>query len=449
MNVYNRNWRGFADNPAGTADVRPYELVHHARDCVKHTKETHVAVLEKLAGYKLTMNTTAFKEQSSLLGFTYHPRSLIIDNRLRDVIDAPNQTMFDWAHCILQGIMGVVVYDVLVAIAPVNARPVSFRALHNFLTQWTFPRRLESNTSGARAIFTPKRITSHLDAKVVKLTMTEGLALVPLFRHWLLFEIIPSRPDLRELCICALLLMQFVQMIHISVRFAVDHVLVGNVYQRFLASFTENSRSVSAIPKFHFLLHVPDYIRRFGLVLNCIVTERKHKVVKSFADIMDNPRGLARSLLRESVSQQISELSNGEHLDLSPHLLGRVSDAGADLRDWLVSCIGVSTSYKCSAEARVNEFLTIAIGDIIVISLDGGDWYVGRPWYFVNASDGVLFAIVDRYTFVSSCLDYSVWQEGNNPSVVLFEAILDVTIHRRDSDGRVTVIHPYSLRRLI
>ena len=173
------------------------------------------------------------------------------------------------------------------------------------------------------------------------------------------------------------------------------------------------------------------------------------QLVKAFADIMDNPKTIARSLLRESVSQQIAELSNGEHLDLSPHSKDRLSDAGAELHEWLVSHIGRNTSYKYSNEARVNAFLTIAIGDLIVVSLDVGDWYVGRVWYFVNAADGVLFAIVDRYTRVSSCRDFSVWQEGNDPSLEFFDSILDVLIYRRDESARVTAIHPYSLRRLL
>ena len=38
----------------------------------------------------------------------------------------------------------------------------------------------------------------------------------------------------------------------------------------------------AAKPKFHYLFHVPDCIRRFGN-LNCFATERKHKKVKSLA----------------------------------------------------------------------------------------------------------------------------------------------------------------------
>jgi hypothetical protein len=451
MNIYARDWLGFKDNPRGTEGARPYCDVHHLRGCVLHTKGTHVAVLEKLRDYKASLNAEEYKKKETQLGFTLNARSLFLDARLRDVVDAPSQLMFDWAHCILQGILGVVLYAVLCAISPEHARPKAFRDLHAFLVQWTFPRRLDSKTSGARAIFSPKRINSHLDAYTVKLTMSEALALVPLLRHWLLTVVIPERPELLPICNCVLLLLLFVQMLLASVRFTVDHVLLADVYEQFFNAFNATIGRAKTIPKFHFLIHVPRHVRDFGFALNCIVAERKHKVVKAFADVNDNPRGLARSLLREVTAQHIAEQSSADHLNMAPRLLGKVRKASAELQAWLSSLLSLDTTFYCSGEARVSSFLTIAVGDLVVVSETHGadEFYVGRVWWFVDAADGVLLAIVDKYTNVAMQRDYSVWEEGNDPQLELFESVFDVLIHKRDADGRVTVIHPYSLRRVL
>lgn len=52
-----------------------------------------------------------------------------------------------------------------------------------------------------------------------------------------------------------------------------------------IAEHAELCRAIypyAAKPKFHYLFHVPDCIRRFGN-LNCFGTERKHKKLKSLA----------------------------------------------------------------------------------------------------------------------------------------------------------------------
>ena len=81
---------------------------------------------------------------------------------------------------------------------------------------------------------------------------------------------------------------------------------------------------------------------------------------------------------------------------------------------------------------------------------DGADdLYVARVWWFVDAADNVLLAIVDKYTTVTMQRDYSVWEESNDPQLELFESIFDVLIHKRDADARMTLIHPYSLGRIL
>ena len=44
------------------------------------------------------------------------------------------------------------------------------------------------------------------------------------------------------------------------------------------------------IPKFHWLLHFPAWLKRFRTLISCFVRERKHKMVKRYANDMRNTR---------------------------------------------------------------------------------------------------------------------------------------------------------------
>ena len=43
-------------------------------------------------------------------------------------------------------------------------------------------------------------------------------------------------------------------------------------------------------PKFHWLLHFPAWLKRFRTLISCFVHERKHKMVKRYANDMRNTR---------------------------------------------------------------------------------------------------------------------------------------------------------------
>ena len=53
-------------------------------------------------------------------------------------------------------------------------------------------------------------------------------------------------------------------------------------------------------PKAHFAMHLPDQLKKHGVLLSCWAHERRHKEVKRFANHLDTgPTGIERSLLRE------------------------------------------------------------------------------------------------------------------------------------------------------
>ena len=60
--------------------------------------------------------------------------------------------------------------------------------------------------------------------------------------------------------------------------------------------------------KFHWLIHLPDELIRFKRLLSCWVHERKHKMVKHYAQNIYNTRVYERSILSEVTSHHLANL---------------------------------------------------------------------------------------------------------------------------------------------
>ena len=61
-------------------------------------------------------------------------------------------------------------------------------------------------------------------------------------------------------------------------------------------------------PKFHWLVHLPQYLQRWGVLLSCFVHERRHRILKRYADNTQNTRTYERTLLSEATSHHLASL---------------------------------------------------------------------------------------------------------------------------------------------
>ena len=81
----------------------------------------------------------------------------------------------------------------------------------------------------------------------------------------------------------------------------------GNVTPRHLARCVQSFLSLYCLafgadhttPKFHWLLHFPSYLEKFGTLVACYVHERKHKMLKRYCTDIRNTTVFEHSVLAE------------------------------------------------------------------------------------------------------------------------------------------------------
>ena len=104
--------------------------------------------------------------------------------------------------------------------------------------------------------------------------------------------------------------------------------LLGRVH-KFLELFVAAFGYDSQVPKFHWLLHLPEILARLGFLLNCFVLERKHRMGKRYAtDLSNISKDPSKSLLGEVLSHQLGQLNGQDAFNFEVGLVnGRTAPA--------------------------------------------------------------------------------------------------------------------------
>ena len=89
-------------------------------------------------------------------------------------------------------------------------------------------------------------------------------------------------------------------------------------------------------PKFHWPIHFPNNLERWGATPSCWVHERKHKLVKRFANDVSNTTSFSLSVMSEVVTKQLHEITGPDMFDMSYRLLDE-HDAPKDVKAFLTA----------------------------------------------------------------------------------------------------------------
>ena len=252
---------------------------------IPHTKESVMTVLEHLKHVK--SNTPgSLQEQEKFHGWLEPTHNLLMTLDIGPLLDPSTQTCFDWAHCFLiHGIFNRQMYELLKAIAPLTTST----EIEGYMQLWRWPKRLEGKAVSGKQAFSEKRLKNSNNAKTFNASASEGLSIYPVMAHYLRRHCLPAFNRSGEA--------QAIQ--HCEAFFALCHVLdllmhvhddkvtpdlLGKALADHADAFVTLLGPAACLPKNHFALHIAQFLERFGVLPNCLVHERKHKLIKRFLE---------------------------------------------------------------------------------------------------------------------------------------------------------------------
>eukprot|EP00959_Pyramimonas_sp_CCMP1952_P309921 6485460-Pyramimonas_sp.AAC.1 len=124
-------------------------------------------------------------------------------------------------------------------------------------------------------------------------------------------------------------------------------------------------------PKFHWLVHFPRHLIKFGCLLSCFVHESKHRVLKRCCNDMRQLEASERSVLSEVACPHLANLHSTNVFDFSPHLACPRA-APKKMHAFLEEKLGQGPPWNSATtalKARVSALSTCQSRDIALLSV--------------------------------------------------------------------------------
>jgi hypothetical protein len=443
MNLYSEK-SGLA-NEDGTEELT-CSLVQ-ASDLVFASDDDIRSAVVRLAGHH---GEHDFENRQKAAGFRHEPHGLMLDRALDRIVLPATQFCHDWMHAIfVNGCFNTLVYLLFETLMAVGLRNIWTNA-SEYLLLHTWPKRVATSTEKLASCLDKKRIRSSRKAKHFKCTASEGLSLYPVLALYIQLVIVPMG-YCKDACDAFIAFADMVDLLQASNR---RGRAVVNDLRTTISMFLEHCVSAGwrarLHPKFHWIIHLPIQLMRFGCLPTCWVHERKHRMVKRYAQDVRNTRMYERSVMGEVTCQYLADLQNGNAFDFQTGLV-RPRVAPKQLRDICESCLDLTLdSCLTSSIARISEFESCARGDVVLIRSCGGDPVLAGRLHAHVACDGEQCSILQPFRFLasSSVTGTAEWDERQALTLVPTADVLGAVVHSTAQANVIRTLLPLHLRQL-
>ena len=396
--------------------------------------------LEPRAG---TMGREAWTELQQSMGLTHHKKAILLDRSLDRSLHPTQVFVHDWMHCIfVDGVMNLCVYLLFEQFINTGMSNI-YQVFERYAAAWKWPHRI--NGAHLAEIFSALRKDKHRAAAHIKCQASDLLSLTPVLAIFVQ-KVLLSLHINEQHCLAFLALTDIVDIIMSSSRNDVrPEQLLARVHQ-FLQMFVESFGYDNQIPKFHWLLHLPEVLVRLGFLLNCFVLERKHRVAKRYATDLNNiSKQPSTSLLGEVVSHQLGKLDNPDAFNFEVGLVnGRT--APPRLRQFILQFVDVddaeSLIVETATESRFNCYGSCCKGDVVLLK-EGESFRAARVQLHC-AVEGVALTCLSPFKLVKHEADagYAVWETSDNIEIFETQDIIDTVPYSELPTGHVGKVLP-------
>jgi hypothetical protein len=426
-------------------DIVVCSLIHEHQLCFATDRSVRGA-LNRLAAFKLTDGKTAFKLRQQAFGFKYQEHGVLQDPKLTDIVLPVSQYCHDWMHCLFAGgVFNIVVLQCFTEVHKIF--PDIWSQLRDYVLKHTWPQSTKFSPSISDH-FLPERVKSHRAAGVFKCPASDGLSLLPVMCMYLQTVVLRSHAVNKTACEALLALGDIVDALVCVPLGVVSPDYLRQRIHRFFTVCETAGWQQHFIPKFHWMIHLPQALARWGVLPTCWVHERKHRVVKKFGQDIRNTTTYSKSVLLEAISQQLVDVENPDAFDLSLGLI-KPTAASKKERDFLAAELQLQLGCRTSNMARITSGATCSKTDCVLIKSDkAGHFMAGRVWLLADCATTTATALVGLWDFESqdASIGKAVWQMADRPCFVPVAQILCSVIWAELQDGFAITFVPFAFQ---
>ena len=408
-------------------------------ELVLHTDDTLRSTLERLRAAHAVDAPADFKWREMALGFTHNDHNMVLDPQLRGILRPCSQYMHDYMHVVyVDGVANITLYHVM-EVFRVSGH--TYTAIHDFLQPWVWPHRVGGAHCAGKKVFNPKHENKTRNKNCFQAQASELLSVLPVIAFYVRCVLLPfADGQLLEACNVYLALFAVHVLLQDILHGTVTPPMLRRAIRSLLTLFVAAYGADPCKTKFHSLIHLPFEFDFHKFLISCWVHERRHRLIKKFAQDICGLASYERSVLAEFTAHHLEKLKDPNTFNFSPGLVSPHAPS-ARLRRFLVERFG-ERNFATALESRYNAFAICARGDCVMVRADDAV-KAGDVWFHAEV-DGEALSMISTWDCIEQGAYFSKWRMCEAPAFFPTSAIVDTMIWSQ-ADGVATVLLPRRL----
>ena len=401
--------------------------------------------IARLAHDAATLSKEMLKLKQQACGFNHEPHGLLMDQNLQRIVKPAGQFCHDWMHGVLyNGVFQTSLYLCLVAFQAAGF-PDLYDRIVSFFDVWEPPHHQRALN---KALWTKKAWDSHKKAGIFKCNASEALGMYSILSVFIASIILPWGQCLSEAA-AFLALSDVLDLLQATPLQIVNPNHLRESSAAFLKACETAGWREHMQPKFHWLVHFPLHLARFGILPSCFVHERKHKLVKRYSNDVFNTSTFEKSIYSQILSSSFHSLQTPDLFTLKLKLLSP-KQASAEVKSLLEQQLGdVIPEGECwvANGVKLPSSSECFKGDVVCLKASPGEFDIAQIFLHISIS-GKHASLVSKWAPlerdpVAGTLDVQVSQ---TLCLIDTDDLIASTSWCRKRPGVVRLIVPYAAR---
>ena len=431
--------------PASKEEEEPDEMYSSAmqyKDLVLVQDADVLASYQRLDARQKTCSKQEFQDWEKASGLSWSKHSILLNTRLiqKNLCKPVSQFVHDYMHGILQGTAPIVLWQTMNAIQACGLQV--WPCLEQYLNFFQFPKAWRCQH--LPSLFQATRVAKYNKNHKFSCMASECLSVFPAIRHFLHSIVVPKE-ICQDACQAFVAMAETIDQIHAGVCWgATSRASLLHIIEESLATFHKAFPSVGMIRKWHWMLHLPDSLQRYGQLPNCFACERKHKAISALATKLKRTMTYERHMMEQVLATEITMLREPDQFPEGTQI---IQPKQANSKQ--IAALSQFISPPCP-EAKVSSVARLERGgychaqDAIVYA-DGGGWKVAQVLFHV-VLHGMHCTFVQPWCLQKCHLEkqHAKFRPSDLQGLILLQSILYPVVFCKDKD-EATVLLPYQI----
>ena len=331
---------------------------------------------------KAGMSKAQFAIWQQATGLTWNPHAIMLNKGLlaKGLVRPVSQFCHDWMHGILQGTAPVVLYHTMQAIATEGFDIWS--SMETYLPLWSFPGAWKAGHLAT--LFGSKHVAKYKSSQKFSSQASDLLGIFPVLRHFLYTIVLPAG-SCPKACQAFLAQANLLDMVHQGTMFgATTRAKLLEAAETAMECFHCAEFQVPLMKKWHWLLHMPDFLQKHGTLPSTFTTERKHKTISAYATRLQKTGAFERNLMDQVVAMEITTLREPGLFPESCQLVKPHKPTKKQLQLLRHFLDGPASEAMVASSAKLARGGTIHCNDVVVFHHEDGLWELGQVWFHLD-----------------------------------------------------------------